>query len=138
MPCPLFEPVKAASNPQHVNARLPLIEEHDGVCHAASDPFAVPSDLRFRCCNHGYSTGCLHLPPEEKRSALRYSVMAHTGDVIEVICVEEKDYAPVKWLRMRYVITTGLLEAPIDDVCMKAQALAFCQSYLRRFGHQQF
>ncbi len=135
MPCPLFEPVRAISHPQRSNARLPLIEEHDGVCHAASYPFAVPSDLRFRCCNHGYSANaCQHLPAEEKRSALRYSVVTHTGDVLEVICVEEKDYAPVKWVRMQYVITTGLLEPRIEDACMKAQALAFCQSYLRRFS----
>ena len=134
MPCPLFEPVRAVPNPQHPNARLPLIEEHDGICHAAPEPVETPSELRFQYCNHGYSVNCCrHLPAEEKRSALRYSVVAHTDNALELMCVAEKDYAPVYWLRVQYIVATDQLEPALKDVCMQAQALAFCRSYLRRF-----
>lgn len=134
MPCPRFEPVRAVPNPQHSNARLPLIEEHEGFCHAAPEPVAIPAELRFLYCNHGYSANCCrHLPPEEKRSALRYSVVAQTDNALELICVAEKDYAPVRWLRVQYIVSTGMLEPVLEDACMQAQALAFCRSYLRRF-----
>lgn len=134
MPCPLFEPQRAVSNPHHANARLPLIEEQDGVCHAAADPFAVPSELRFSCCNHGYSAKhCGHWPEAVGVSALRYSIAAHEGDVLQVICIEEKDYAPVRWRSVQYSIATGQLEPMIEDSCMRAQVIVFCRSYLQRF-----
>lgn len=133
MPCPLFEPVRGVS-PSSTNGRLPLIDEYDGVCHATALAMAVPPELRFRACNHGNSGGfCGHWPTEETRSALRYSVAAQNEDVLEVICVAEKDHTPVEWLRVRYLVSTGALEPVLSDICMQAQALAFCRAYVRRF-----
>jgi hypothetical protein len=135
MPCPRFEPVKVVSDPQHANARLPLIDEYDGICHAVAEPFDAPSELRFRNCNHGNSAGaCQHFPSGEKRSSLRYSVTGQQGDTLTVVCVEEENYTPVRWSNIRYSVTTGQLETPIQDPSLRAQALAFCQSYLRRFA----
>lgn len=134
MPCPLFEPVRVVFPSSVANGRLPLIDEHDGVCHAAAVVMPVPSELRFRACNHGYSNGsCGHWPQEETRAALRYSVAAQNDDALDVICVAEKDHTPVEWLRVRYVVSTGALEPVLSDICMQAQALAFCRAYLRRF-----
>ena len=59
---------------------------------------------------------------------------AHTEHALELICVEETNYAPVRWQRVQYVIDTGVLEPMLEDTCMQAQALAFCRSYLRRFA----
>ncbi len=134
MPCPLFEPVRAVSPSSTANGRLPLIDEYDGVCHAATVAMPVPSELRFCACNHGYSGGsCGHWPAEETRSALRYSVAAQNDEELEVICVAEKDHTPVEWLRVRYVVSTGAMEPVLSDICMQAQALAFCRAYIRRF-----
>ncbi|HSU53305.1 MAG TPA: hypothetical protein VLT36_04530 [Candidatus Dormibacteraeota bacterium] len=134
MPCPLFEPVRAVSLSSYAGARLPLIDEHDGFCHAAAEAIAVPAELRFRACNHGYSEClCGHWPTDETRSALRYSVTAQSDDALEIICVTEKDHAPVRWARVRYLVDTGALEPVLSDICMQAQALAFCRAYLKRF-----
>lgn len=98
------------------------------------EAIAVPEELRFRACNHGYSAClCGHWPSEETRSALRYSVTAQSDNALEIVCVTEKDHAPVQWVRVRYLLGTGSLEPVLSDICMQAQALAFCRAYLKRF-----
>ena len=130
----MFEPVRAVSPPSYASARLPLIDEHDGICHAAMEAIAVPAELRFRACNNGYSEClCGHWPKEETRSALRYSVTAQSDNALEIVCVTEKDHTPMHWLRARYLLDTGALEPVLSDICMQAQALAFCRAYLKRF-----
>jgi hypothetical protein len=134
MPCPYFEPQTVEASPQHGNARLPLIEEYDGTCHAAAEPFAAPQEQRFGCCNHGYSHArCGHFPASETRSAFRYTVLKDSEKVLEIICIEERDYTPVRWHPARYLPESGTFEGEIADACMRAQALAFCRSYTERF-----
>jgi hypothetical protein len=134
MPCPYFEPQAVASGPQHANARLPLIQEFDGVCHAAAEPFAVPDEHRFPCCNHGYSRArCQHFPSTESRSAFRYTILKQSASVLELVCIEEQDYRPVRWYPTSYFAETGLLEPELADSCMRSQVVAFCRSYLERF-----
>lgn len=135
MACPFFEPQAVAANPRHANARLPLIQEYDGACHAAAEPFTAPPEHRFSNCNHGYSrAACGRFPIAETRSALRYTVVKDSGGVLEIICIEERDHTPVAWHPARFSVETGLLEPAIPDTCMRAQALAFCRSYLARFS----
>lgn len=134
MACPYFEPQRVTATPQHGNARLPLIQEYDGVCRAAGEPFAAPEEHRFAACNHGYSRGkCEHFPSDETRSAFRYTVAKDSDGVLEIICIEECDYAPVNWRVTRYLTESGTLEPEIGERCMRAQVIAFCQSYLARF-----
>ncbi|HEY1215258.1 MAG TPA: hypothetical protein VGE93_16635 [Bryobacteraceae bacterium] len=134
MPCPRFEPVTLVSDPQHANARLPLIDEYDGICHAGPEAIDAPAALRFRSCNHGNSAGvCQHFPAGETRSSFRYSVVSHEGHTLTVVCIEEQNYAPVRWHNIEYSVATGQIQTPLQDPSLRAQALAFCQSYLRRF-----
>jgi len=134
MPCPYFEPLTVASDPRHINARLPLLDEYDGVCRAGSAPVGAPAEHRFRCCNHGYSHGlCEIFPSADARSCFRYTVLAHSSAGLEIICIEEQNYAPLRWHPTQYRLATGCLEPELADVCMRAQALAFCRSYLSRF-----
>jgi len=138
MPCPYFEPRQVQAERNHVNGRLPLIEEYDGLCHAeagsvAVHPFAVPEDLRFYC-NHGNSRGsCRHFPAAELRSSIRYDVVKQTPDALELLWVEEREYAPFAWSTVRYVLADEQLEPAIADICKSAQIRAFCRSFLDRF-----
>ncbi len=134
MPCPYFEPQRVAPDPQHSSARLPLLNEYEGLCHASGEALAAPSALRFRCCNHGYSTGCCdRFPVADVRSCLRYNVAKRTATTLEILCVEEQLYAPLRWHSVQFVVDTGHMEPEVEDLCMRAQLLAFCRSYLERF-----
>jgi hypothetical protein len=135
MPCPFFEPQRTLAQPQHPNARLPLIDEYDGLCHAGPEPIAVPAGLRFQGCNQGYSRGsCDHFPAAEIRSGLRYNVVRQTAAMLEVLYIEEQSYAPLQWQRVQYFIESGQLEPQLSDRCVRAQFLAFCRSYLQHFS----
>jgi hypothetical protein len=134
MPCPYFEPLQPASDPQYPWARLPLLEEYDGLCRALAEPIPVPSANRFRCCNHGYSKGCCSFfPHHELRSCSRYDVVLRTEDMLELVCLEEKDHTPSSWHVARFFHATGRIEPEIEDRCKRSQILAFCRSYLSRF-----
>lgn len=114
---------------------MPLLEEYEGKCHATAEPFASPSDLRFQCCNHGYSRGvCASFPAAETRSSVRFDLLRSDTEALEILYLEERDYAPLRWHTVRYVLGTETLEPELNDVCARAQVLAFCRSYLRRFG----
>jgi len=133
MPCPYFEPQRIAAAPQSSRARLPLIHEYDGLCCAHSEAFAAPSQMRFRYCNHGYSKGsCPNFPATDTRSAFRYASIRETSKTIELLCIEEQDYAPLRWHSVCYFFEEERLEPEIADACMRAQILAFCRSYLQR------
>lgn len=134
MPCPYFEPQRVVAHPQHARARLPLIEEYEGACHAGPEPFAAPEDLRFRCCNHGYSRGtCGHFPEGELRSGMRYDVLSRSSEALQLLWIEEQAFAPVRWQAISYLIASEQLQPEIADCCVRAQLLAFCRSYVRRF-----
>ena len=134
MPCPYFEPRHIARNPAHPNARLPLIEEYDGVCHAGAESAPVPEAARFRCCNHGYSQGeCGRMPAAEKNSCSRFGVLRRADDCLDLIYLEEQDYAPARMQRIRFSISTGALDPEVTEPCARAQVQAFCRSYVRRF-----
>lgn len=133
MACPFFEPRRVAASQQYAHARLPLIDEYEGLCRAAADPVAAPQELQFRCCNHGYSNGCCaHFPATEERSAMRYSVGGRHGRDLDVICVEEKAHAPLRWQAVHYFEEGERLIPEIGDICLRAQVIAFCRSYFRK------
>jgi hypothetical protein len=135
MPCPFFEPREVAADAHYPKARLPLLEEYDGFCHAADEIRRPPRELRFACCNHGYSRGsCPHFPTSENRSALRFDVLVSNPDLIELLLVSESEHFPINWARYRYCVAAGTLEPEPADICTRAQIMAFCRSYLRRFS----
>lgn len=134
MSCPYFEPHAVARTPQHANARLPLLQEYDGFCRATAEPFTAPAEHRFAHCNHGYSrAGCPNFPSSDPRSAFRYTVMKRSDAALDIICIEEQEYAPVRWHAARYFFENGSLEPEFPDSCMRAQAVAFCRSFLEKF-----
>ncbi len=134
MPCPCFEPERVAPDRQHTKARLPLLDEYDGLCHAGGHPEPAPASLRFQCCNRGYSRGtCEQFPAAETRSSLRYSIARQTTSELEIVCIEEQDHSPLRWRSVHYLIKTEELKPEVDDVCVRAQLLAFCRGFLARF-----
>jgi hypothetical protein len=135
MPCRFFEPQRVAADARHPRTRLPLIDEYDGFCHAAPERVAVPEELRFRSCNHGYSRGtCAHFPESQALSGFRYTVLRCDAVALEILCVEERDYAPARWFPVRFLIAEQRLDTDTYDACVRAQAMAFCRSYLARFS----
>ena len=135
MPCPYFQPRRVASDPRHIGARLPLIEEYDGLCHASGAALAVPPELRFPYCNHGYSRGsCDRFPAGELRSGIRYTVVRRTPAALEILYVEEQNYVPLAWHSIQYFPDNDRLEPQLSDECIRAQLVAFCHSYLKRFS----
>jgi hypothetical protein len=137
MPCPFFEPQHVAEHPHNAAARLPLLEEYDGVCHAGEHQVRVPPELRFRCCNHGYSQGvCTAFPSTEKRASLRYTVTRSDSNIIQLMLITECDYAPLNWQSLEYLVGPESIRPDVADPCLRAQLLAFCRSYLKLFSQQ--
>lgn len=133
MPCPYFEPRHTVSS-QYPNARLPLLSEHDGLCHAGREVVEAPEAMRFRYCNHGYSRGaCEHFPASETRSCLRYQVTSRSGTEFEITIIEEQEYAPAAWRVVKYSADQERLDPEIHDCCMRAQVVAFCRVYRANF-----
>lgn len=136
MPCPYFEPQRVVASAKQTSARLPLIQEHDGLCRAGSDPVEAPGDMRFRYCNHGYSRGaCQHFPPHETRSAFRYQLLGQTESELEVLIIEEQNYAPAGWRIVKYSTGSELVTPEIHDLCLQAQVVAFCRICLNSFSN---
>src|SRR6185437_10168886 len=135
MPCPYFEPQRVVASGQQTNARLPLIQEHDGLCRAGPEPIEAPAEMRFRYCNHGYSRGaCRHFPSHEIRSSLRYELLRRTETELEVMIIEEQNYAPAGWRIVRYSTGSEMVTPEVDEPCLRAQVVAFCRTYLSRFS----
>jgi hypothetical protein len=133
MPCPYFEPQQAVPLATRCNARLPLIEEFDGLCRALPEPLPVAAEARLRLCNHGNARGlCAHFPAQERRSCFRFEVLRRSTAHLDLLFIEESGYAPLAWHRLAFTIDPEELEPDPADPCQRAQLLAFCRSYLRR------
>jgi len=134
MPCPYFEPQRVVAEPTHLNARLPLIDEFDGLCRASSEPLPVPHTSRLRLCNHGNARGqCAQFPADAKCTSVRFDVLGRSVSNLDLLFVEESLYAPLSWRPLTFVIDTERLDPDPADPCERAQLLAFCRSYLRRY-----
>jgi len=134
MPCPYFEPQRVVAEPTHLNARLPLIDEFDGVCRATSEPVPVPPGSRMRLCNHGNAVGqCAQFPASEQRTSIRFDVVRRSASNLDLLYVEESLYAPLGWRTLTFLIDSERLDPDPSDACQRAQLLAFCRSYLRRY-----
>lgn len=134
MPCLHFEPTRPVDQPLHDRSRLPLIEEYDGQCHALPGAVAAVGEMRWQCCNQGYSLGrCAQFPAGGFGGALRYSVTSRTEDLLEVVWIEERDHAPFRHGGLHFTISTASLVETGLDAILAAQALAYCQSYVKRY-----
>jgi hypothetical protein len=135
MPCPYFEPREPVPEPTRLNARLPLIDEFDGFCHAIpTAPHSVPPDARFRLCNHGNARGqCPNFPAHDNRSSYRYEVLRRSVAHLDLLFVEESLYTPVSWHRLAFDISAQSLAPEPSDLCRRSQLLAFCRSFLYRY-----
>ncbi|HEX4749192.1 MAG TPA: hypothetical protein VH302_06575 [Bryobacteraceae bacterium] len=131
MPCPFFEPQRALRPSTQSGGRLPLIDEYDGMCHATDSSVPAPDSARFRLCNHGNSKGlCVLFPGGEIRSCLRYEVTTNAEGKLSILCIEEQGYAPLRWYRVQYVPSEDRLDPAPEDLCIRAQALAFARSFV--------
>ena len=135
MPCPLFEPCTRVVQPPETTARLPLIFEFEGICHAGDE---APNALhRLRYCNHGNARGhCASFPAAQAVSAIRFDVTATTPRMLSVLVIEEENYWPRSWSNFDFVIAEERLEPEIEDICRRAQVFQFCRSYLEKFKCQ--
>jgi hypothetical protein len=90
--------------------------------------------MRLDSCNHGYSRGaCQRFPLTEDRSALRYTLLRRTSEQLEILCIEEHDHAPGRHYALFYAISEATLASEACNEAVRAQATAFCRSYLARF-----
>jgi hypothetical protein len=129
MACPYFEPTVPVQPPTLLNARLPLIEEYQGICGAC----ASRSLVAFAPCNHGYPSGaCVCYPAGERNRANRYSLARRTAESLEIVFVTECDHSPTSSRTLLYSISAGRIVTDGIDHCASAQAAAFCRSYLRK------
>jgi hypothetical protein len=67
------------------------------------------------------------------RSSLRYEMVRQTPATLDLLWVEEREYAPLAWRQVKYLVDRDCLETETGDACKQAQILAFCRSYLARF-----
>lgn len=133
MSCPAFCPTRVSDQPLYKSGRLPLIDQYEGFCMASGEAHVPDRETLFRCCNHGYSQNtCARFPAAETRSCLRYTVLRSTPDALEIMCVEECNHEPKHWRRLEYHLDSTQLRGDVSTDCMRAQAIAFCEAYLRR------
>ncbi len=117
------------AQPTLPNARLPLIDEYDGVCLASGCAVEAASRLRF--CNHGNARGaCAHFPIDEQRSSFRFEVLRRSVAHLDLLFITETSYAPSAWRRLEFLVDGEALNPVPEDACERAQMLAFCRSYL--------
>jgi hypothetical protein len=139
MPCPFFEPRTIAATATFENGRLPLIDEYDGDCHLQGSHGAIDQSVRMLGCNHGNLGGvCCRLNahfdvPQNHRAILRFHLQSRERDGVRVTVIEEDDFFPVRWSTIAFRLNAETFEPEIEDLCQRAQALAFCRSYLSRF-----
>ena len=135
MPCPYFEPQYALPQATLPNARLPLIEEFEGVCRALAEAAPVPAETRLRLCNHGNARGlCCHFPEQEQRSAFRFEVLRRSAAHLDVLFIEEALLCSTRVAPLEVHNHPGNYWNPNHRTLAKrAQLLAFCRSYLRRY-----
>jgi hypothetical protein len=133
MPCRYFEPQQLVPVPFHPNARLPLIEEYDGLCHAGTEPLQTPVESRFAACNHGNRDHpCGRFPVDRERAVLRLTVAKEDAEALEILAIEEANYRPVRWQSVRFLLRSEELVPDLVEICQRAQLLAFCRSYLKK------
>jgi hypothetical protein len=137
MPCPYFEPRQVARDGQDIQGRLPLFDEYDGWCHASGLAQPVPPALRFSGCNHGHpDSGCTVFPPGESRRHRRFHLAGKSSNdesMLEILVLEIESHTPVRSYSVLYSRADEHLEPEAQDECERAQLLAFCRSYLKRF-----
>ncbi len=137
MPCRYFEPLQIVAAPFHPNARLPLIDEYDGLCHADTEPVYVPAESRFPGCNHGNRDNfCGRFPDGGERVVLRLTVAKQEADALEILAVEEANHSPVRSRTVRFLLPSEELMPDLAEACQRAQCVAFCRSYLKRSAGQ--
>lgn len=128
MPCPFFEPVLPVSGNYAPQGRLPLIQEYEGDC--VRHPDRLPANNR--CCNQGYARGsCEFFPPEGANRANRYSLLNREEHGLTLLYIGEEDYSPAASRMLHFSIAEDRLVETDLDSCIRAQAVAFCRSYLR-------
>ena len=131
MPCPYFEPQQAAMHSSEAFIRLPLFREYNGWCHVNGR--TAPSRDVVHFCNHGNSVGqCADFPPEAACSVMRYSVVSSTDSSLELVCIEEKDHAPIRLYPLHFELAGQVVFPETIDPVVRAQAAAFCREYLLR------
>lgn len=64
---------------------------------------------------------------------MRYSVLGRTPSTLKLVCVEEVDYEPKSWHRFEYLLDKAEVTGDVPTECIRAQAVAFCQAYVRHF-----
>ena len=137
MPCRYFEPLQIVPTPFHPKARLPLIDEYDGLCHAGTDPVYVPAESRFPGCNHGNRDNpCGRFPADRERVVLRLTVAKQEPDSLEVLAIEEANHTPLRSQTVRFLLRSEELMPDLAEACQRAQLVAFCRSYLKRSAGQ--
>jgi hypothetical protein len=133
MPCRYFEPLQIVQIPFHPHARLPLVDEYDGLCHAGGEPVGVHTESRFSGCNHGNRDNlCGRLPVGSEHAVLRLTVAKQDGEALEVLAIEEANHTPLRWQTVRFLLRSEEIMPDLPAICQRAQLLAFCRSYLKR------
>lgn len=83
-------------------------------------------------CTHRYAGGNL----DGAGSVLRFTVASRKTEALEVTVVEESGYAPLRWQNYTFSAISETLSPSLEEPCQRAQLLAFCRSYLRKFPSQ--
>jgi hypothetical protein len=129
MSCPYFFPVEMRGG----SATLPLGESWSGNCRAMPGDFE-PDDAALRqCCNLGYARRvCPRFPAGDGPDAVRFALSSHTGDIVSIYYVVERDHHPFAHGSTACSLSTGQWSGTMIDQTLQRQAQAYLESYLRR------
>jgi hypothetical protein len=83
-------------------------------------------------CNHGYARGlCASFPAADRNSAHRFSLLVCEPQQVQVLFIREEEYAPAATRLLHFSIPEDSLVENDLDTAIRAQAAAYCRSYLK-------
>ncbi len=112
---------------------LPLGGMWEGTCCSSSDPVTPGEPALLLLCNLGYARGvCPHFAGTPGPDAVRFAISNHTGTLVRLNYVLERDHHPFAYGPLEFDAATGrFLDPPIEEG-LRTQARAYLSSYLRR------
>lgn len=127
MPCPYFYPLRQLDPGDWDPApRMPLGATFSGECRSPVLTQPEEAETQRELCNSGYARGlCPHFPADAPADAVRFSVVMNNGHsgAGGLICILEKDHAPLEYSRLRLDELDG--DSQLNRDTLLAQARAF-------------
>ncbi len=139
MACPFFLPEQRLSADWPFPQRLPLGAGWSGVCTAASNAPAQPSQEELRTgCNLGYARTCARIPKERAADAVRFAISGECDGLVRILYAYERDYLPAGHGELVYDVASRRWQTAHSSACLLRMAECYIQVRIeKRVAHME-